>query len=243
MGEVERSLSIEQEATARAAEIGHVNTLGFALGFIGCMSAYRRRDFVALDDVSARLVAHGQRYRMPTWEMVGIAHRGRMLIERGEASQGIEELRTAMAAFERMQAHSYRPLYLGMLAEGYMALNCQDEAIIHIDAAIALGESTGERCYTPELWRLRALAERSKGTTSALRASESALQCAMRLAREQGSAMLEVRAACDLAQLQGELPSGDGMGGGHIDPMAVARARGLDSMALMELRVRLGLVG
>ena len=201
-GEVERSLAMEHEALLRAERIRHGSTLGFALAYIGCMSAYRRRDFASLERLCARLVEHARSCRSPMWEAMGRVYRGRVQVERGRAAAGIEDLEQAIAAFDRMQIRFHKPLYLGMLAEGLLAQHRAGDALAVLEQAIALGEQTGERSHSAELWRLRAQAAWSGGSGDARSRCEHDLRLAIDIARVQGSIMFERRAAVDLTRLQ-----------------------------------------
>jgi class 3 adenylate cyclase/tetratricopeptide (TPR) repeat protein len=201
-GEVELSLAMERDALLRAERIRHGSTLGFALAYIGCMSAYRRRDFASLERLCARLIEHARSYRSPMWEAMGRVYRGRVQVERGRAAAGIEDLEHAIAAFDRMQIRFHKPLYLGMLAEGHLAQDRAADALAVLEQAIALGDQTGERSHSAELWRLRAQAAWSSGSSDARSTCEHDLRLAIDIARVQGSIMFERRAASDLTRLQ-----------------------------------------
>ena len=234
-GEIERSLELESDALQRAAQINHGNTLGFALAYIGCMSAYRRRDFEALALLCNRLIEHGHRHGTPMWEAIGRLYRGRTLVECGGAAAGIDALEQAIAAFDRMRMRIHKPLYLGMLAEAYLAGDRSTDALETLDQAIALGVRTGERCHTAELWRLHSQAALACGTAGARLACARDLRVAIDLARDQGSIMFELRAASDLARLQGAEDPGGAGAQGALDPAASAGAGERDHPALAGL--------
>ena len=208
-GEVERSIAMERDALLRAERIRHGSTLGFALAYIGCMSAYRRRDFASLERLCARLIEHARSYRSPMWEAMGRVYCGRVQVERGRVVAGIEDLEHAVAAFDRMQIRFHKPLYLGMLAEGYLAQNRAADALAALEQAIALGEQTGERSHSAELWRLQAQAAWSNGSSDARSRCEHDLRVAIDIARVQGSIMFERRALSDLNRLQAAVGEND----------------------------------
>ena len=64
---------------------------------------------------------------------------------------------------------------------------------------------------------------------------EAALNLAMAIARDQGAIMYEMHAACDLWRLQNDAASGESAFEHRIDPMALARAAGIDRVGLAQI--------
>ena len=69
---------------------------------------------------------------------------------------------------------------------------------------------------------------------------EAALNLAMAIARDQGAIMYEMRAACDLWRLQNDAGCGGSAFEHRIDPMALARAAGIDRTGLAQIARLLG---
>nr|HPU53354.1 adenylate/guanylate cyclase domain-containing protein [Burkholderiaceae bacterium] len=200
-GEAERSIALEQDALGQARRVNHANTLGFALAYIGCMSAYRRGDFEALAPYCDQLSEHGQRYSRPMWQSMARIFRGRLMVERGDPQGGMREIEQGIEAYQRIQMRINVPHYLGMLSEACLACDRVDDALHALDRAIALSRQSGDRAHLPELWRLRARASLAAGTPDALAACAHDLGMAIEYARDQGSVSYERRAALDLALL------------------------------------------
>ena len=78
-----------------------------------------------------------------------------------------------------------------------------------VEQAIALGEQTGERSHSAELWRLHAQAAWSNGSSDARSRCEHDLRVAIDIARVQGSIMFERRALSDLNRLQAAVGEND----------------------------------
>ncbi len=174
------------------------------------------------------------------WELLGSAYRGGLLIHQAHAERGIAELERVMSEFERTQAQAVRLMHLGMLAEGYLALGQLREAQALFDQSLALAERTGAHYYTAELWRLRARTYLMSGGSESRAQCEAALNLAMGIARDQGAIMFEMHAACDLWRLQND-PEGGGSPFEHrIDPMALARAAGIDRLGLAHVARLMG---
>ncbi|MBP8307934.1 MAG: AAA family ATPase [Burkholderiaceae bacterium] len=239
-GEVEKALGVERDVLLYATGIDHANTLGSVLGLVICTSAFRRRDFEAMDTMSNRLIQHGQSNGLPMWEWLGRAYRGWLLIHQARPERGIPELELAMSKFERTQAQAVKVMHLGMLAEGYLALGEFHRAHELFDQSIALAELCGANYYTAELWRLRARTWLLSGAPGARMQGESALARAMAIARDQGSVMYELHAACDLLRWQNDAGLEGSAHEARIDPMALARAAGVDRMGMAQVRKLMG---
>lgn len=239
-GEVEKALAVERDLILYAAGIAHANTLGSVLGLVICTSAFRRRDFEAMDIMSQRLIQHGQIHGLEMWEWLGRAYRGWLLIHQAQPERGIGELERAMSQFERTQAQAVRLMHLSMLGEGYMAQGEYGKAQALFDQSLALAERTGANYYTAELWRLRARTYLMSGGRESRAQGEAALNLAMAIARDQGAIMYEMRAACDLWRLQNDAGCGGSAFEHRIDPMALARAAGIDRTGLAQIARLLG---
>ena len=69
---------------------------------------------------------------------------------------------------------------------------------------------------------------------------ELALTRAMAIARDQGSVMYELHAACDLLRWQNDAGLEGSAHEARIDPMALARAAGVDRMGMAQVRKLMG---
>jgi predicted ATPase len=127
--------------------------------------------------------------------------RGWARIGQGNNEEAAEEVRQGLAAWQSTGAQLMRPHFLALLAEGCALTEREDSGLRLLDEALAVSESTGERCYQSELYRL-------KGERLLTRArehdSEAAVKCfeqSLAIARQQGALSLELRATMSLARL------------------------------------------
>ncbi|HPU51493.1 MAG TPA: AAA family ATPase, partial [Burkholderiaceae bacterium] len=234
-GEVERAMGVERDILLYATGIGNASTLASVLAIVTCTSAFRRRDLEAMDVMSERLITHARRSRLPIWESLGRAARGWLLIHRGRASEGVADLEQVLSHSERAPGQAVRLMHLNMLAEGYQALGKFRLASELFDRALELADRTGAHYYTPEIWRLRARLLLVTDAPDARSQARSALSRALAIARDQGAVMFELHAACDLWRMQRDAPGEGGPDDERIDPMAMARAAGVDQMGLEQV--------
>jgi predicted ATPase len=90
--------------------------------------------------------------------------------------------------------------HLTLLAEAYGTIGQPEAALTALAEALTLADTTGDRWYEPELYRLKGallLQQSSSNQTEA----ESCLHQAISIARSQQAKSLELRAAMSLARL------------------------------------------
>jgi predicted ATPase len=110
-----------------------------------------------------------------------------------------------------------------------------------VDEALAVAESTGERCYQAELYRLRGerLLAHPDGDADP-RGAEACFEQALAIARAQGALSLELRATMSLARLHrgrdGRTPARD-----LVLPVYERFTEGFDTVDLRDARALLDL--
>jgi tetratricopeptide (TPR) repeat protein len=119
----------------------------------------------------------------------------------GSPADAFADLRRHLDQIEAGGAQHLLAWGLGLLAEARLRNDQPDEALRLLDDALARVERTGERLYESELHRLRALALLASGPHRRKEARE-ALQRAVAVARDQGSAPLQ-RRACETGAAAG----------------------------------------
>jgi tetratricopeptide (TPR) repeat protein len=104
---------------------------------------------------------------------------GAIMVRRGELSEGIDVMQSAVDAAESMGSRLFRPVQLATIASGYARLNKPEKALTLIDEAIAIANRTGEERANSALYRLRgelliALGNPKEGRRALVRAIEIA---------------------------------------------------------------------
>src|SRR5262249_27772813 len=126
--------------------------------------------------------------------------RGWALAQQGQAKEGIEQLQQSMQAFRATGAEINQPYGLALLAEAYGTMEQPEAGLTVLTGAPALVDTTGERWYEPELYRLKGtLLLQQHGDHQA--EAESCFHHALEVARIQQAKSFELRTATSLARL------------------------------------------
>jgi predicted ATPase len=106
----------------------------------------------------------------------------------------------SVQAFRATGAELGRPYFLALLAEAYGTLGEAAVGLTVLTEALALAETTGERWYEPELYRLKGALLLQQNSDNQAEA-EICFHHALNIARTQQAKSFELRAATSLARL------------------------------------------
>lgn len=204
IGQPDRALVRLQEAVALARDLSEPHGLAHALLFAAVLHQLRRERSMADQHADAAL-ALSEEHGLVLYQAMGRIVRGWARIGREDAAAAAEQMRHGLSAWQSTGAELMRPHFLALLAEASEGTSPDDEGVRLLDEALALAESTGERCYQAELYRLKG--ERLLARTRARAGGEAARACfeqALATARRQEALSLELRAAMSLARLHRE---------------------------------------
>jgi len=183
-----------------AHELGHAYTLSHVLHLNCWLHQHRGNPTVVREqaEVALKLPAeHGFSF----WEQHAVFWRGWGLAAAGEATAGSATMRDAIESLQGMGVVNQRPFLLGLLADVYRRTETPTKALLLLEEALTIVDSTQERWFEAERHRLRA----ETLLTSSFRCPDQAkvsLHRALALAREQGARFWELRAATSLARIQ-----------------------------------------
>lgn len=118
------------------------------------------------------------------------------LIASGRSAAGVDLAQRAVTALERQNARLGLAWARSIVAQGQLLLGQADAALITIDDALELAESSGERIWEAELWRLRA--ESQQGVGAAQEEAKRSLERALAVATRQSAESLRLRAEAAL---------------------------------------------
>jgi len=118
-------------------------------------------------------------------------------VENGDRERGLTLLTEATAVLRKMQALAYMPYLLGLFADASIKAGRQAQAMKAVKDAIATVESTGERFYIAELYRLYGALLEQPSIGQAEKAQD-AFRMAIKIAQQQGAVSLEHKADQDL---------------------------------------------
>jgi len=172
------------------------HSLGLALHLIG-MTAIAGRRVSEAEALGSEAVTVGNEHGFPTISGTGLILRGWALARRGSNGAAAESIHNGIRVAGLL---SYKPIFLGLLAEALAMSGKIEEGLAVLAEALALAEASSARGNDAELHRLRGdLLNRlpSPDWTEI----EAAYRTALNIAREQGTRGFELRTAVSLAGL------------------------------------------
>lgn len=191
-----------------AAEAGAARLRGMApalapydAAFLWCADALLaalNRDAAGARASAGRGMLIAEEQAFNAWEMMGAVLHGWGLAMQGPPQPGIDQMQRGLEAWCATGAHNLRPLFQALQADAWLASGQPQRALQAAEAGL-LGASTGERCWAPELHRLRALALAALGERAP---ALSALHTAVATAETMGALGWRDRALASLAGLK-----------------------------------------
>lgn len=197
-GHPERAMERSGDGVGLARELRQPLALAYAL----CMSAAVR---CCMGDAEATLTLADEaielavRHDLPYWSSWGRTLCGWAMVRMGRRDQGVALMESSLQAYRDTGGLLLEPLSLALLAESHAHAGAVAQARRAVDGAFAVGTLDGEYFYAAEMHRLRGeLALAAGGDRQAALAD---LRRAVEIARQQGAAALEERAAAALRRL------------------------------------------
>ena len=194
LGYLDSGLRLAQSGLGHSRSLGGPHTVNYSLCYLAAVHHFRRDSKAALRCATESL-ALAREQGFATWIGVSQMIRGEALVSGGALEEGLEEISAGLSAHAGMEAATYQPFGMSLLAKGLMAGGRLAEALQAVEGALAIGERTGERFYLAELARLKGeiLARQGSGPQA-----EHCLRRAIELARQQDAKLFELRSAVSL---------------------------------------------
>ena len=197
LGYPDRALARIQDALTLAQQLAHPFMLVHALAFATRLHLYRREGQLTRERAEAALALAAE-HKIAFYLAHGTIFRGRALVEQGERTEGIAQIRQGLAAYRATGAGGDL-LPLALLAEAYGKVGQPEEGLLVLREALA--ELTkGWRYCEAELYRLKG--ELLLGISAGNYAeAETCFHQALNIASHQQAKSLELRAAVSLSRL------------------------------------------
>jgi len=198
LGYPEAALADVDQALKIAREIDQAATLMFALAITNFTRIFSRSCAAARARID-ELIALADEKRALQRKAEGVTQKGCVLVLIGEASDSVQMINSGMTAWRSTGATVWVPLFLSYLATAYAQLGQVDDAWRCIGEAITTMETTKERWYEAEVYRVAgeiALKSPERATKA-----EAYLGQALVIARSQQAKSWELRAALSMARL------------------------------------------
>ncbi|MEO5742911.1 MAG: AAA family ATPase, partial [Vicinamibacterales bacterium] len=141
------------------------------------------------------------------WRAIGTLFRAWSVAALGDPEEGRAQLARGIEGFRRTGSELNLPHFLSLLADAHLRAGDPQAGLDVIEEAIATATKNDDRCWEPELHRLKGemllrLGDSTNGGAAGAReASEAAFRSAIDVATRQKSRSLELRAAVSLARL------------------------------------------
>jgi tetratricopeptide (TPR) repeat protein len=196
LGYPEQSAAAAEKAEARARVIGLPFTTALAfsnMAVLGTIGGDPRRALANADEAIAISVEN--EFASPNYRASFV--RGSLLADAGDSKLGIELMRSAMAAAEANSERNRRTLYLCHFASAHASLGQPEVGLGLVEEAVQIAETTSEKFFEAELYRLRGTVLLSLGKKSE---AEAELRRALMIAQQQQARWWELRAATTLAK-------------------------------------------
>ena len=199
LGYPDQALARNNEAVILVQESAHPFNLGTALSVAAMFHQFRREEDAAQESAEAAITLATEQ-EFPLWIAHGAIMRGWALAQQGQAQEGIAQMTQGLQAYHATGAAIRRPHFLALLAEAHGTMGQPEEGLIVLTEALTLTETTGERWYAPELYRLKGALLLQQNSANQAEA-ESSFHHALEIARSQQAKSFELRTATSLARL------------------------------------------
>jgi len=177
----------------------HPFSLGFALVFAAIVHQFRR-ERRGTQECAEAAISLAIEQGFPLCRARGAMLRSWALAHRGQAQEGIEQITKGLRAHHATGAELLRSYFLALLAEAHGTMGQPEAGLTALTEALTFAETTGERWYEAELYRLKGellLQQNSDNQAEA----ETCFHHALDITRNQQAKSLELRAATSLARL------------------------------------------
>jgi TOMM system kinase/cyclase fusion protein len=199
LGYPEQGLAQSQQAVTLAQQIAHPYSLAHALSG-AVMSHQFRREMRTAQEQADALIRLATDQGFPLLKARGVVLRGWALAHQGEAKDGIEQLTEGLRAFHATGAEINRSYWLALLAEAHGTIGEPEAGLTLLTEALALVDTTGERWYESEIYRLKGELLLQQNSANQAEA-ETCFHQAISIARSQQAKSWELRTATSLARL------------------------------------------
>jgi predicted ATPase/DNA-binding winged helix-turn-helix (wHTH) protein len=201
LGYADQAIESARQSLDEATDLGNPLTIAYALDW-NVFLYLQTGDWLTAAKLLDRLMNYAKKDDLSIFYPQAVGCQGILAILRGDPSQGIEALQTALAA-RAFGQELHRSVFSAPLAQGFLKAGRIELARTTICEAVTWAENHGRSAEMPELLRIKAgiLIAMSPANTSE---AEVCLASSLELARQQSALALELRTGMSLAQLWAE---------------------------------------
>ena len=189
------------EAFEVARRASHIHTLEYALFFGPIRRHFGLRKLSSFQQNVAELAAVAREHNLPMWQAYAATQQGWYLSQTGQFDAAIAMLLDGLAGLKASGVSYDTPLANGQLAEAYLKAGRHSQGLDAIEKALTAVQSTNERWFEPEIYRLQGELL-AKSDANNVAAAKAAFENSLELARALDAKWWELRTAMSLAQNQ-----------------------------------------
>jgi predicted ATPase len=154
LGHAGKARVFAEEGIRRGNLLAHVPTMAFAQH--GQMSlCVTLRDYTGAEKAADTILRLAREHNFPRFKPRGWIDFGWARAETGSIAEGIKAMRDGLIAWKNMGFQWFLPRHLSMLAGGHFKAGEAEEGLRVIGEALSVIESTSERLYEAEVFRLK----------------------------------------------------------------------------------------
>jgi predicted ATPase len=199
LGYPDQGMTRNDDALTLAQQVAHPFSLGLALCWAAVFHQFRLEVQAALEHTEAA-IRLAEEQGLPFWMAFGSLLRTWALTQQGQVKEGIEQMTQGLKAYRATGAEILRPYMLALLAEAHGTIGEPEAGLTVLAEALTHVDTTGERWYESECYRLKGALLLQQSSDNHLEA-ETCFQKALDVARSQQAKSFELRTATSLARL------------------------------------------
>jgi predicted ATPase len=198
LGYPDQARQRSREAISLARELAHPYSLSYALHWAATVQQFCREPHTARElSETVLALAHEQGFAL--FVALGTILQGWAPSAQSQGLEGMTQIRAGIAAWRAAGSRAWQPYFLGLLAEAYGDGGHPEEGLQALAEALAIIDSSGERLYAAELYRLKGVLLQQLAAPQ--EEAEACFRQALDVARHQEAKSLELRAAMSLGRL------------------------------------------
>src|ERR1700722_11648851 len=199
LGYPEAALADTNHALREARVMGHAGTMFQALNY-ATLTYFLCGSYATAETLANELFTLADEQEAVLWKPAGLLLRGNVFAVTGRASEAVQLMTPALAAYQSTGSTLWTPVGLSLLAKCYADLGQLEEAWHSVDEAKAVIERTGETWFEADVHRIAGeIALKSPQPDTAI--AEAHFERALAVARQQQAKSCELRTATSMARL------------------------------------------
>jgi len=195
------------EAHDAAVTMAGRDAVPFELAYTHTLSAWFhqcRGEIALVRELSESAIQVSRQHDFAIWLAVAAVFRAWSIAASGDTAEGIQGLQQSVDRFQRTGGELNLPYFIGLLADAHRLAGDARAGLAAVDLGLRYADANEDRCWEPELHRLKGefLMQAGRAHSPAAEASaEASLRSAVAIGERQGSWSLGLRAAVSLARL------------------------------------------